>query len=73
MIARDFLSKRIMHTWVRLENNGNDKYGRLLADVYDAKGENMGNLMIKKRMAVAYDGGTKKVPESWSNYHKNRI
>jgi len=25
--------------------------------------------MISKRLAVAYDGGTKRVPESWIKYH----
>jgi hypothetical protein len=27
--------------------------------------------MIDKRLAVAYDGGTKITPSNWLEYHKN--
>ena len=65
--ARDFLSNLIINKYVRLENIANEKYGRLLADVY--YGEiHINDLMIKERYAVIYDGGIKNKPQSWLKY-----
>jgi len=65
--ARDALSRLILNKNIILKNVDNEKYGRVLADVY------LGDLhinewLIKERYAVRYDGGTKKAPESWLNY-----
>jgi micrococcal nuclease len=65
--ARDAMTQMILHKDVTLKNVANEKYGRVLADVY------LGDLhlnqwLIDQRFAVAYDGGTKKVPESWARY-----
>ena len=58
ILARTELDKLIMNQMVELRNVKNEKYGRLLADVY------IGNLhvnqhMIDKGLAVKYDGGAK--------------
>lgn len=65
--ARVAMSALILQKDVTLKNVANEKYGRVLADVY------LGDLhlnqwLIDQRFAVAYDGGTKKVPESWARY-----
>ena len=65
--ARDALSQLVLHKKVTLKNVQNEKYGRILADVY------LDNLfindwLIKERFAVKYDGGTKHIPSSWLKY-----
>ena len=65
--ARDALSQLILHKKVTLINVQNEKYGRILADVY------LDNLcinewLIKEHYAVKYDGGTKHIPSSWLKY-----
>ena len=67
--ARDFLSSHVMNKMVTLEDVKLEKYGRLLATVISDSGKNMNQLMVKKRHAVAYDGGTKKSPVSWQKYY----
>jgi endonuclease YncB( thermonuclease family) len=52
---------------VRLEKVENEKYGRILADVY-INDINLNELLIKERYAVKYDGGTKIKPKSWLKY-----
>ena len=64
--ARDALSNLIMNKVVTLKNVSTEKYGRILADVY------VGDLfvnewMIKENYAVSYDGGTKHIPDEWSD------
>lgn len=66
--ARDFVAALCLNKRVRLENCSNDKYGRLLADVV-VNGKNISALLIENRLAVAYDGGTKHVPENWEVFH----
>lgn len=70
-MARDDLSKLILNKEVRLEDVKLEKYGRILAQVY-LKEQNLNTWMIEQRYAVEYDGGTKKSPESWLDYH-NKI
>lgn len=65
--ARDALSQLILHKKITLRNVQNEKYGRILAEVY------LDNLcvnewLIKERYAVKYDGGTKHIPSSWLKY-----
>ena len=67
--ARDTLSSLILNNIVRLENISTDKYGRLLADVWYGEDINISEWLIEKRLAVSYDGGTKKTPESWKAYY----
>ena len=56
--ARDQLEQLIMNKTVILKNVKNEKYGRLLADVY--VGElHVNQYMLDKGLAVKYDGKTK--------------
>ena len=68
--ARDSLSDLINHELVTLENTGNDKYGRLLADVWFGN-INVNKWMLNRRFAVPYDGGTKKTPVDWVDFYEN--
>lgn len=67
--ARDFLSSHVMNKMVTLEDVQLEKYGRILATVVSDAGKNMNKLMVEKRYAVAYDGGTKQSPVSWQRYY----
>jgi len=62
--ARDALHERIFGKMVELRNVGNEKYGRILADVYLGD-ENMNQWLITENHAVLYDGGHKQRPPSW--------
>lgn len=66
-LARDYVSNLIYNKYVRLENVSNEKYGRILADVYLGN-TNINELLVKERYAVKYDGGTKVKPKSWVRY-----
>ena len=66
-VARDFVSNLILNKYVRLENIASEKYGRILADVYIGD-INLNDLLLDKRYAVKYDGGTKIKPSSWLKY-----
>jgi len=62
--SRDALSLLIFGKVIELKNNGKEKYGRLLADLY------LDNLHINKWMidnmyAVPYGGGKKNRPTEW--------
>jgi endonuclease YncB( thermonuclease family) len=65
--AKDFISNLILNKYVRLENVQNEKYGRILADVYIGD-IHVNELLLKERHAVAYNGGTKIKPTSWLKY-----
>jgi endonuclease YncB( thermonuclease family) len=65
--ARDFVTNLVLNKFVRLENISNEKYGRVLADVYIGE-IHLNNLLLKERYAVKYDGGTKQKPASWLKY-----
>ena len=67
IIARDVVSKMILHKYVVLKNIQTEKYGRLLADVY-IDNINLNEYLITHRYAVKYDGGKKIKPESWLKY-----
>ena len=43
---------------IELRNMGRDKYFRILADVY-YDNNNLAEILIKNKLAVSYDGGTK--------------
>ena len=53
---------------VYLTNLQNEKYGRILADVY-IDNIHLNKYMVTKKLAVAYDGGTKECPKSWIKYY----
>ena len=65
--ARDALSQLILNKYVTLNNTGNEKYGRLLADVY-LENLHINEWLLKERYAVPYDGGTKRSPKSWTKF-----
>jgi endonuclease YncB( thermonuclease family) len=58
IVARNALSAQIMGQEVSLCNIGNEKYGRVLADVYFRK-VHMNQWMLEQGYAQPYDGGTK--------------
>jgi endonuclease YncB( thermonuclease family) len=65
--ARDFVSNLVLNKYIRLENVNNEKYGRILADVYIGD-IFLNELLLKEHYAVKYDGNTKKKPSSWLKY-----
>lgn len=65
--ARDFVSNLVLKKFVKLTNVQNEKYGRVLADVY-IDDIHLNDLLIRERYAVKYDGGTKIKPSSWMKY-----
>ena len=65
--AQEFVSNLILHKYVTLKNVANEKYGRILADVY-IDNIHLNELLLKEHYAVPYDGGTKKRPNSWLKY-----
>jgi endonuclease YncB( thermonuclease family) len=68
--ARDALSQLILNKNITLKNVNNEKYGRILADVY-LDDIHINEWLIKERFAVRYNGGTKNTPESWLQYKNN--
>jgi len=70
VIARDVVSKMILHKDVVLKNIQTEKYGRVLADVY-IDNINLNEYLITHKYAVKYDGGTKVKPISWLKYMNN--
>ena len=60
ILARDSLSQLIMNKNVTLQNVKNEKYGRILADVY-LDDLHINKWMIDQKFAVEYDGKTKKI------------
>jgi len=69
--ARTELDKLIMGKTVTLKNVKNEKYGRILADVF------VGDLyvnqyMIDNGLAVEYDGGAKQTNKSWNKIYKSK-
>ena len=66
IISRDALSEKIMGKIVQLKNVSLEKYGRLLADVY-LDDLNLNQWLLENKYAVAYDGGTKHRPDTWTD------
>jgi endonuclease YncB( thermonuclease family) len=66
-ISQKILENLILHKRVKLKNRQTEKYGRILADIYlDDKCINQ--IMIDRRYAISYNGGTKTIPVSWLKY-----
>lgn len=66
-VARDFVYKLVFNKYITLENVENEKYGRILADVYIGD-IHLNELLLKERYVVKYDGKTKLKPISWLKY-----
>ena len=62
--SRDALHKLIFGKIIELKNNGKEKYGRLLADLY-YNGLYVNQWMLDNKYAVIYDGGKKIRPIEW--------
>lgn len=67
-IAKQALENLILHRTVVLKNQQTEKYGRILADVYIGE-LNLNKWMLDNKYVVPYDGGTKKSPDSWLEFH----
>ena len=68
--ARDQLDQLIMNKTVVLKNVKNEKYGRLLADVYVGD-VHVNQFMLDNGLAVVYDGGTKQTVD-WLEIYKSK-
>jgi endonuclease YncB( thermonuclease family) len=60
ILARDALHDRIMNKIVTLQNVSLEKYGRILADVYEGE-DCINDWMIQQNHAVVYYGGKKSI------------
>jgi endonuclease YncB( thermonuclease family) len=70
--AQKALEDLILHKMVRLENRAQEKYGRLLADVY--VGEiHINQWLLDKGYAKAYDGGKKEAFQPSTSVAKNKL
>lgn len=69
-IAKKELENVILNKIIQLKNIQTEKYGRILADIY-LDDLHLNKHMIDKRLAVTYDGGTKKSPSNWMNYYNH--
>lgn len=68
--SRDALHDLIFGKVIELRENGKEKYGRLLAELYYNDGKKVIHInqwMIENGYAVAYDGGKKIRPSEWDN------
>lgn len=64
VVARNALSDLVLGKMVELKNISNEKYGRILCDMY--LGElHVNAWMIDHNYAIKYDGGTKERPLEW--------
>lgn len=68
-MAKLEISNLILNKHVTLKNVGTEKYGRILADVY-IEDIHLNGLLLERRLAVKYDGGTKVLPKSWTKYNE---
>ena len=68
LLAKKEMERLTFQKVVHLKNVENEKYGRLLADVY-VDDIHLNSHMLSNKFAVAYDGGTKQTPKSWVKFH----
>jgi len=68
-MAKLEISNLILNKRVTLKNVGTEKYGRILADVY-IEDIHLNGLLLERRLAVKYEGGTKVSPKSWTKYNE---
>lgn len=62
--AKGALQELLYGKIVELRNVANEKYGRILADVYVGD-VHVNQWMIAENFAVSYDGGKKQRPDNW--------
>jgi endonuclease YncB( thermonuclease family) len=65
--AQQFVSNLVLNKYVTLKNVQNEKYGRILADVYIGD-IHLNDILLKERYALPYGGNTKQKPVSWLKY-----
>lgn len=70
LMAKSLIMEKAMDKIVSLENVQTEKYGRILADVI-CDGESLGDILLNARLAIKYDGGTKKTPNNWAKYYSH--
>jgi endonuclease YncB( thermonuclease family) len=70
--AQKSLEDLVLHKMVRLENRAQEKYGRLLADVYVGD-IHINQWLLDKGYVNAYDGGTKEGFQGSTSAVKNRL
>jgi endonuclease YncB( thermonuclease family) len=68
-MAKQRVSDLILGRRIELRNIGTEKYGRVLADVFIDE-QDIGTLLVNERLALRYDGGTKRRPVNWLKYHE---
>lgn len=59
-MARDKVRQLVLNKMVTLQTWGFDKYGRLLVTAFEETAGDIGLCLIGSKLAVEYDGGTKK-------------
>ena len=64
IVVRDALRELIMGRVVELRNVANEKYGRILADVY-LDSVSINDWLVEQNFAVPYTGGKKMRPANW--------
>ena len=64
-VSRDSLHTLIFGKIIELRNNKQEKYGRILADVY-LDDLHVNQWMLDKKYAIKYDGGKKNKPDNWN-------
>lgn len=71
--AKAFVESVILKKHVQLKNVSREKYGRILADIHiENHKKSLNQMLIERRLAVAYDGGTKHVPDDWVSYFEKK-
>jgi len=71
IIAKQTTHDLAFNQIVQLKNITLEKYGRILADVFVDE-ISIGDLLLDCKLAVKYDGGTKKSPNDWLQYYNTR-
>ena len=69
LLAQQRVADLILHKRVTLQDVQLEKYGRILARVYIDE-TCINDVLVSERLAVAYDGGKKKIPANWMTYYK---
>ena len=64
IVVRDALRELIMGKVVELRNVANEKYGRILADVF-LDSVSINDWLVEQNFAVPYTGGKKMRPANW--------
>lgn len=69
-LARDEVYDKVgINAIIKIKNIKIDKYGRLLADIYNKDNLCINDHLLEKRLAVSYGGQTKQVPKNWERYY----